>query len=145
MDHKARLGFGGKNLQRRQLSQLTNWPFLGTIEEEVTLNPTEKGNEAERQGKNLNEKLASVLLDCHVKEEAKPGESVPKQELDEALRQGVAANERLTHQDDALKECMEQLNFIRGEQEQRIHDAVMMTSREYEKAQKKLEEKLRGK
>lgn len=36
--------------------------------------PTEKGNEAERQGKNLNEKLASVLLDCHVKEEAKPGD-----------------------------------------------------------------------
>lgn len=72
------------------------------------------------------------------------GESVPKQELDEALSQGVAANERLTHQDDALKECMEQLNFVREEQEQRIHDAVMMTSREYEKAQKKLEERLRS-
>lgn len=36
--------------------------------------PTEKGNEAERQGKNLNEKLASVLLDCHVKEEVKQGD-----------------------------------------------------------------------
>ncbi|XP_040363750.1 filament-like plant protein 7 isoform X2 [Rosa chinensis] len=116
---------------------------LGTIEEEVQTNLPEKGNDVERPGKNLNEKLASVLLDSNIKEEGIPGDLVPKQELDEALRQGIAANERSIHSDDALKECMEQLILVREEQEQRIHDAVMMTSREYEKSQKKLEAKLR--
>ncbi|VVA18213.1 PREDICTED: filament plant [Prunus dulcis] len=136
----------------------TNAIPLGRIEEEIQTYPTEKGNETERSGKNLNEKLASVLLDCHVKEDLvtehaktaeaiaggkKAGEPVLKQELDQALRQGISANERLTHSDDALAEYKQQLNFVREEQEQRINDAVMMTAREYEKAQKKLEEKLR--
>lgn len=65
-----------------------------------------------------------------------------KQELDEALRQRVAGEERLTHLDAALKECMQQLRFVREEQEQRIHDAVMKTAREFEKTQMVLEEKL---
>lgn len=59
------------------------------------------------------------------------------------MRQGVSTNERSTHSDDALNECMQQLKFVREEQEQRVHEAVMMTSRESEKAQRKLEEKLR--
>lgn len=59
------------------------------------------------------------------------------------MRQGVSTNERSTHSDDALNECMQQLKFVREEQEQRVHEAVMMTSREYEKAQRKFEEKLR--
>lgn len=65
-----------------------------------------------------------------------------KQELDEALRQKVAGEERLTHLDAAFKECMQQLRFVREEQEQRIHDAVMKTAREFEKTQMVLEEKI---
>lgn len=82
--------------------------------------------------------LKYLLLTCWLLS----GDLVPKQELDEALRQGIAANERSIHSDDALKECMEQLIFVREEQEQRIHDAVMMASIEYEKSQKNLEAKL---
>ncbi|KAM1790789.1 hypothetical protein FF1_034733 [Malus domestica] len=162
MDHKAWL-WRKKSSEKTILATNKVATPLGRIEEEVQTfsYPAEKGSETERSRKNLNEKLASVLLDRTVKEDpvpehAKPeeeaiagdcsekaGESVLKQELEEPLRQGVSTNERSTHSDDALNECMQQLKFVQEEQEQRIHEAVMMTSREYEKAQKKLEEKLR--
>lgn len=64
-----------------------------------------------------------------------------KQELDEALQQKGAANERSTHLNAALKEYMQQLSSLRGEQDQRVSDAVMKTAKDYEKAHKKLEEK----
>ncbi|KAB2635877.1 filament-like plant protein 7 [Pyrus ussuriensis x Pyrus communis] len=160
MDHKAWL-WRKKSSEKTILAANKGATPLGRIEEEVQTfsYPAEKGSETERSRKNLNEKLASVLLDRTVKEDpipehAKPeeeaiagsekaGESVLKQELEEPLRQGVSTNERSTHSDDALNECMQQLKFVREEQEQRVHEAVMMTSREYEKAQRKLEEKLR--
>lgn len=65
-----------------------------------------------------------------------------KQELDEALQQRVAGEERLAQMEAALRECMQQLRFVREEQEKRIHDAVMKTSKEFEKSQLVLEEKL---
>lgn len=127
--------------------------------EEIHTLPTKNEVGPDRSAKNLSEKLASVLLDCHENDdletkhakkaqEANTGREKAEavcqnQEQDEALRQGSAANEQLTHLDAALKECVQQLNSLREEQEQRIHDAVMKTSREYEKAQKKLEEKLK--
>lgn len=58
------------------------------------------------------------------------------------MREGTVANEQLACSDAALKECRQQLCSVREEQEQRIRDAIVETSREYEKAQRKLEEKL---
>jgi len=65
-----------------------------------------------------------------------------KKELDGAPNQGVAANEELSHSDAALKKCMQQLNSFREEHEQKIHDAVMEATSEFERAQKTLERKL---
>ena len=65
-----------------------------------------------------------------------------KQELDKTLQQKAESNGRLTQLNAALKESMQQLTSVREEHEQTIHDAVMKTSREFEKAQKKVEEKL---
>ncbi|XWS68047.1 hypothetical protein CRYUN_Cryun04dG0056800 [Craigia yunnanensis] len=131
---------------------------LKRIDEEVQMPPMVGGRD--RIVKNLNEKLASVLLDCHAKddlltknvkmapeansgwEKAEADAIFLKKGLDEALRQGKLANEKLTHSDVALKECMQQLNFVREEQEQRIRDAVMKTSSEFERAQKALQDKL---
>ncbi|XVE66810.1 hypothetical protein DITRI_Ditri08aG0109400 [Diplodiscus trichospermus] len=128
------------------------------IDEEVQMPPMEGGRD--RIVKNLNEKLASVLLDSHAKddlmtknvkmapeanagcEKAEADGVFLKKELEEALRHGKLANEKLTHSDAALKECMQQLNFVREEQEQRISDTVAKTSREFEKAQKALQDKL---
>lgn len=62
--------------------------------------------------------------------------------MDEALQQKLAANDRLGNLNAALKDCMQQLNLVREEQEQRVNDAIMSTSKEFEKAHKRLEEKL---
>ncbi|XP_042005185.1 filament-like plant protein 7 isoform X1 [Salvia splendens] len=108
----------------------------------------------------LNEKLAFAAEECSAKDELvlsfkreaelaaadreKAEEEIGrlKQELDEAQQQRSAANERLGDLNSTLKNCMEQLNLARREQEQRMHDAVMQTSEEFEKSHKKLEEKL---
>ncbi|XP_057488114.1 filament-like plant protein 7 [Actinidia eriantha] len=128
------------------------------IEEEML--PTEKEVSLERSLANLNEKLASALCESAAKDElmARHAKTVEealtdrdkaeatavslKQELDKALQQKAESNERLTQLNAALKESMQQLTSVREEHEQTIHDSVMKTSREFEKAQKKLEEKL---
>ncbi|KAL3526796.1 hypothetical protein ACH5RR_011452 [Cinchona calisaya] len=65
-----------------------------------------------------------------------------KQELEKALQQRAASEERLVHLDAALKECMQQLQFVREEQEKRIHDAVGKTSKEFESARITLDQML---
>lgn len=65
-----------------------------------------------------------------------------KIQLDESLRHQIVGEERVAHLNGALKECMQQLRYNRDEQEQRIHDAVMKTSKGFEKSQMVLEEKL---
>lgn len=128
-------------------------------EEEVQILQTDKA-ELEGEIKLLNEKLASALSECNAKDElvekhAKmaqealagwekaESEAVSlKQELGDVKRQRAAGEERVTHLDMALKECMQQLRFVREEQEQRIHDAVMKTSGESEKSRIVLEEKI---
>uniref|UniRef100_A0A5B7ASS7 Putative filament-like plant protein 7 isoform X1 n=1 Tax=Davidia involucrata TaxID=16924 RepID=A0A5B7ASS7_DAVIN len=149
MDHKTWLW-------RKRSSEKT---IVTNEKRDEVMIPTEKEADLERSVKNLNEKLASVLHECSTKDDlvakhAKTAEEATagrekaevevvflKQELDEASQQRVAANERLTHLNAALKEYMQQLSSVREEQEQRVHDAVMKTSREFEKSQIKLEEK----
>jgi len=65
-----------------------------------------------------------------------------KQHLDESIRQQLVYKERAAQLDGALKECMQQLRFVREEQEQRMHDAVMKVSKEFEEARSVLEEQL---
>ncbi|KAG8650839.1 filament-like plant protein 7 isoform X3 [Manihot esculenta] len=112
-----------------------------------------------RPVRNLNEKLASVLLDSSakddllIKQEKLMQEDIAGQEeakvaclrkdLDEDLKQGVAANEKLPNSDAALKACMQQLSSLQEEQEQKIQDAVMKAKSDFDKEKKKLEDKLR--
>lgn len=128
-------------------------------EEEIQTLLTEKA-ELEKDLRISNDKLSSALSDCDTKDElvkkqakmsqeatggwekAKADAVSLKRELDEALQQRVAGEERVAHLDAALRECMQQLRFVREEQEKRINDAVMKTSKEFEKSQMVLEEKL---
>ncbi|KAK9039657.1 hypothetical protein V6N11_014853 [Hibiscus sabdariffa] len=116
--------------------------------------------ELENELKILSNKLFSALSECNSKDElVKEHEKMAmeavvgkekveaeavllKRERDEALQKRVACEERLTHLDVALKECMQQLRFVREEQEQRIHDAVMKASNEFAKSQKISETRL---
>ncbi|KAI3726302.1 hypothetical protein L1987_66099 [Smallanthus sonchifolius] len=131
-----------------------------------------RGNEDELQGilayeaeleRNLNisnEKLSTALAEINAKDDmAKKQTNIAreailgwekaetevlalKQELEKTTQQMVASEERVYGVDAALKECMQQLRFVREEQERRIHDAVMKTSREYEKTRLTMEEKI---
>lgn len=143
-------------LWRRKSSEKT---ILANLEEARSVS-SDKEVDLENSLKILNEKLASVVDECSAKDELvedykreaevavaekqKGEEEIGrvKEELDEVQQQRAAANERLGHLNLTLKECMEQLSLVRQEQEQRMHDAVMKTSREFEKSHKKLEEKL---
>lgn len=116
--------------------------------------------ELETSVEDLNQKLSSALSDCKTKddlaakqkkelektltgwEQTKEEAASQKLVLDKALQQRVVADERISHLDAALKECMQQLRFVREEQEQRVHDAVMKTTKEHEKVRRVLEEKL---
>ncbi|XP_062003351.1 filament-like plant protein 7 [Rosa rugosa] len=128
-------------------------------EEEMEAILNEKA-ELEKDLKALSDELASALSDCKNKDElvkkhanmaqeaVQGWEKVEaeagflKQELDKSLQLRDAGEERISQLDGALKECMQQLRYVRDEQEQRVHDAVMKTTREFEKSQMVLEEKL---
>ncbi|KAK2967602.1 hypothetical protein RJ640_030473 [Escallonia rubra] len=116
--------------------------------------------ELERDLKVLKEKLSSAISEGNSKdhvarkqakmaqeaiagwEKAEKEAIALKQELNKTIQHRVAGDERLVSLDAALKECMLQLRFVREEQEKRIHDAIMKTSREFEKTRTILEEKL---
>ncbi|CAL5324637.1 hypothetical protein CsSME_00003709 [Camellia sinensis var. sinensis] len=158
MDHKSWLWKKKSTEKTIVAADTVNLSQGGNAEEIQTL-LKDKG-ELERDLKILNEKLSSALSECNAKddlvekhakmaqealaglEKAEVEAMSLKQELDEVLQQRVAGEERLTHLDMALKECTQQLRFVREEQEQRIHDAVTKTSREFEKARNVLEDKL---
>ncbi|XP_057767089.1 filament-like plant protein 7 [Salvia miltiorrhiza] len=65
-----------------------------------------------------------------------------KKDLDNTLQQKTASEERIRHLDAALKECMQQLHYVREDQERRIHGAVIKTSEEFEKQRTALNGKL---
>ncbi|CAF2114098.1 hypothetical protein HID58_082985 [Brassica napus] len=56
-----------------------------------------------------------------------------KKKLEEALTEKHRSDERSSHTEAGLKECMQQLRFLRDEQEQRMHDALTKASHEYER------------
>uniref|UniRef100_M1CF91 Myosin heavy chain, fast skeletal muscle, embryonic n=1 Tax=Solanum tuberosum TaxID=4113 RepID=M1CF91_SOLTU len=127
------------------------------MEEQTVPNETEY---LEQSLKILDEKLATALSESNSKDEQlikaaemeqeaiagqKKAEAEVlclKKELNEAVHQREAANERIMHLNTALKDHMQQLASLREDDEQKIRDAEMRTSKEFEKALKKLEEKL---
>ncbi|KAF7828705.1 filament-like plant protein 7 isoform X1 [Senna tora] len=157
MDHKTWLW-------RKKSSEKA---IIGTDKANPTLKENEEvqelladKEELEKDLKKLDDKLALALSDCNAKDElvkkqtkisqeavagwekAKAETSSLKQDLEEALQQKLVYEERITHLDGALKECMQQLRFVREEQEKRIHDAVMKATKEFEKARMVFEERL---
>ncbi|KAG0555687.1 hypothetical protein KC19_12G188500 [Ceratodon purpureus] len=116
--------------------------------------------QSEERAKVLSEKLSNALGEItskdnlvkqHVKvaEEAVSGwekaeaEAVSlKVQLDAALQQKLATEDRVAHLDGALKECMKQLRHLREENEQRIHDTLLKKTREYDKLRLEMEAKL---
>ncbi|XP_019195411.1 PREDICTED: filament-like plant protein 7 isoform X2 [Ipomoea nil] len=158
MDHKSWL-WKKKPSEKNVVDGETRRLSFSRNEEEVHMLLNGKA-ELEREIKDLNDKLSSALSECNEKddfaqrqaniaqeaiagwEKAEAEAIFVKQELEKALYEIEAGDERLVNLDGALKECMQQLRSVRGEQEKRIHDAVFETSKEFEKTRIVLEEKL---
>jgi hypothetical protein len=100
--------------------------------------------ELEHRVKSLNDKLNSVEAESN-KHETEAQEAIVgwektkaevaslKKKLDEALNEKHRSEERSSHTDAGLKECVQQLRFVREEQERRMHDALTKASQEYER------------
>ncbi|KAL5779432.1 hypothetical protein ACOSQ2_010169 [Xanthoceras sorbifolium] len=110
--------------------------------------------------KTLTEKLSAALVNVRAKEDlvkqhAKVAEeaiagwekaenevAVLKQKLEGAVQQNSVLEDRVSHLDGALKECVRQLRQARDEQEQRINEAVEKKNREWEFMKSEVENKL---
>ncbi|KAG4403777.1 hypothetical protein GLYMA_01G188200v4 [Glycine max] len=161
MDHKSWL-WGNKATQKTNLAtDKTNLTSKENGEVQAPLTDKEK---LEKDLKRLNDKLAFTLSECNAKDEqikkqtkivqeavadsfegwekAEAEILSMKQHLDESIQKQLVYKERVAQLDGALKECMQQLRFVREEQELRIHDAVMKASKEFEEAYIVLEEQL---
>ncbi|KAJ8567281.1 hypothetical protein K7X08_019489 [Anisodus acutangulus] len=156
MDHKS-WPWKKKSTEKNTVAEDKANLSLRRNDEETLL--SEKA-EQERELKVVNDKLSSALVECRAKddfaqkqmkiaqeavagwEKTETEARLLKQELEKALQQSIAGEERLVNLDGALKECMEQLRFIRDEQESRIHDAVSKESKEFDKTRTLLEKKL---
>uniref|UniRef100_A0A1J3CGX4 Filament-like plant protein 7 n=1 Tax=Noccaea caerulescens TaxID=107243 RepID=A0A1J3CGX4_NOCCA len=100
--------------------------------------------ELENRLKSLNDKLISVEAESNKHEteaqeaivgweKTKAESATLKKKLEEALNEKHRSDERSSHTDAGLKECMQQLRFVREEQEQRMHDALTKASQDYER------------
>lgn len=64
-----------------------------------------------------------------------------KLQLDDALQQKLATEDRVQHLDSALKEVTNQLRIDREEQEQRIHEIIVKKTQDYDELQAEMDSK----
>lgn len=75
-------------------------------------------------------------------EQAEAEASALKLQLETVTLSKLAAEERATHLDAALKECMKQVRAVKEEGEQKLHDVVLAKTKHFEKIRAELEAKL---
>ncbi|KAA8531119.1 hypothetical protein F0562_005828 [Nyssa sinensis] len=127
---------------------------------EVTSKAALNDEELNDSLKTLTEKLSAALLNISAKEDlvkqhAKVAEEAVsgwekaekevmalKQQLEVAIQENSALEDRVGNLDGALKECVRQLRQAREEQEQKIHEAVAKKTREWESTKSELESQL---
>ncbi|XP_030545205.1 filament-like plant protein 1 isoform X2 [Rhodamnia argentea] len=108
----------------------------------------------------LAEKLSAALVNVSAKEDlvkqhAKVAEeavagwekaeneaAILKERLEVAIQQKISLEDRVSHLDGALKECVRQLRQGREEQEHKIHEAVVKATKEWESTKTELENQI---
>lgn len=149
----------GKNSREKTILETDKANLTSKENEEVQTLLADK-EQLEKDLKKLNDKLDFTLSnynakDEHMKKQTKiVQEAVSgwekaevemlsmKEHLEESIHQQLIYEERVFHLNCTLKECMQQLHFAREEQEQRIYDAVMKASKQFDQARTVLEEQL---
>ncbi|XP_056168600.1 filament-like plant protein 3 isoform X2 [Syzygium oleosum] len=136
------------------------YPTHSSLSQEVTSKVAVADDEVGEDVRTLSEKLSAALLNISAKEElvkqhAKVAEEavsgwenaenevlVLKKQLEAATQKNSMLEDRIGHLDGALKECVRQLRQVREEQEQKIQEAVVKKTREWELTKAELETKL---
>ncbi|KAI3912200.1 hypothetical protein MKW98_012011 [Papaver atlanticum] len=136
-------------------------PVDNTQSPEVTSKSATSVEEVNDNMRNLTEKLSAALLNISAKEDlvkqhAKVAEEAVsgwekaeneaaafKQQLETAVQKNSALEDRVGHLDGALKECVRQLRQAKEDQEQKIHEAVIQKTHEWESTKTELESQLR--
>ncbi|XP_074590639.1 uncharacterized protein LOC141846498 isoform X3 [Curcuma longa] len=117
-------------------------------------------HEVDETIRTLNEKLSAALLNINAKEElvkqhgriaeeavlgwenAEKEVTSLKRLLEAASKKSLSLEDRVVHLDAALKECLGQLRQTREEREQKVQDAVIQKTHEWESVKMDLEIKL---
>ncbi|KAF8018657.1 hypothetical protein BT93_H3527 [Corymbia citriodora subsp. variegata] len=136
------------------------YPMHSSQSQEVTSKVAVADEEVGEGVRTLSDKLSAALQNISAKEElvkqhAKVAEeavsgwekaenevSVLKKQLEAATQRNSTLEDRISHLDGALKECLRQLRQVREEQEQKIQEAVVKKTREWELTKAELETEL---
>ncbi|KAL6312726.1 hypothetical protein AAG906_010678 [Vitis piasezkii] len=136
------------------------YPNQNSPSPEVTSKAAPVDEEVNDSVKSLTEKLSAALLNISAKEDlvkqhAKVAEEAVsgwekaenevfslKQQLEAVAQKNSALEDRVGHLDGALKECLRQLRQAREEQEQKIHEAVVKRTHEWESTKSELESQI---
>ncbi|RZC94497.1 hypothetical protein C5167_026227 [Papaver somniferum] len=147
--------FSDEQQEQSKASPMDNIQFP-----EVTSKSATSVEEVNDNMRNLTEKLSAALLNISAKEDlvkqhAKVAEEAVsgwekaeneaaafKQQLETAVQKNSALEDRVGHLDGALKECVRQLRQAKEEQEQKIHEAVVQKTHEWESTKTELESQL---
>ncbi|KAF9682625.1 hypothetical protein SADUNF_Sadunf05G0128300 [Salix dunnii] len=124
---------------------------------EVTSKTVTRDEDVNESIKSLTEKLSAALVnvsakDDLVKQHAKVAEEAVagwekaeneamalKKQIEVAIQQKSALEDRVSHLDGALKDCESKLRQAREEQEEKLHEAVVQKSLEWESIKSELE------
>uniref|UniRef100_A0A6N2LW89 Filament-like plant protein n=1 Tax=Salix viminalis TaxID=40686 RepID=A0A6N2LW89_SALVM len=124
---------------------------------EVTSKTVTRDEDVNDRIKSLTEKLSAALVnvsakDDLVKQHAKVAEEAVagwekaenevmalKKQIEVAIQQKSALEDRVSHLDEALKDCERQLRQAREEQEEKLHEAGVQKSLEWESIKSELE------
>ncbi|KAM3683124.1 hypothetical protein ACJW31_12G123300 [Castanea mollissima] len=135
-------------------------PNHNTQSPEVTSKAVAGAEDVNDSVKSLMDKLSAALVNISAKEDlvkqhAKVAEEAVagwekaenevvalKQQLDSAVQENSVLEDRVSHLDGALKELVRQLRQAREEQEQKIQEALVKKTREWETTKLKLENQL---
>ncbi|XP_059630745.1 LOW QUALITY PROTEIN: filament-like plant protein [Cornus florida] len=135
-------------------------PSHNTQSPEVTSKATVTSEEINDNIRSLREKLSAALVNVSAKEDlvkqhARVAEEavsgweraenetvILNQQLEEAVQKNLELQDRVSNLDGALKECVRQLRLAKEVQEQRIREAIVEKTSEWDSTKLELENKL---
>ncbi|XP_072986573.1 filament-like plant protein 4 isoform X1 [Typha latifolia] len=127
---------------------------------QISVETYEHLTDMEEQVKVLNEKLSVAQSDMTTKddlvkqhtkvaeeaisgwEKAEEEAAELKHQLESVMLSKMTAEERASQLDGALKECMKQVRNVKEESEQKLHDVVLMKTKQWENVKADIEAKL---